>query len=331
MTLSTLPEGLDATYAGILAQIPKLYHREAQNVFALLISARRAISLGEAAEAAAVDIQTHSFNKSNRLRDPLSVLKICSSFLSLSPFKPKVMGWARLELATTDSQKEVHFAHYSVEEYLVSERAPNDFRLTKEEANAIVARITLAYLLSLSSSISPLAGAATLECLPLCLYAASHWFVHVKATQANGYGDVHQSVLRFFRPENIDQLKLAVGIWNPDKSFEPQFSGLPFASRLYYASLLGFVNACHEIYEEGPDVNAQGGEYGNALQAASLCGHHEVVKMLLAKGADVNAQGGEYGNALQAASFHGHHEVVEMLLAKGADVNAQGGEYGDAL
>jgi ankyrin repeat protein len=329
MTLSTLPEGLDATYARILSQIPKLYHQEAQIVFALLISARRAISLGEAAEAAAIDLQTHSFDKRNRLRHPESVLKICSSFLSLSPFKPKVTEWASLELATTDSQKEVRFAHYSVEEYLISERAPNGFGLTKDDSHAIVARITLGYLLSISTSILP--GPATLEYFPLLLYAASHWFAHANVTHVNSYRDVHQLVLRFFRPENIDQLKLAVGICDPDTLFGYHMRGLSFASRLYYASLLGFVNACREICEEGPDVNAQGGSYGNALQAASLNGHREVVEMLLAKGADVNVQGGYHGNALQAASLNGNREVGEMLLAKGADVNAQGGYHDNAL
>ena len=52
---------------------------------------------------------------------------------------------------------------------------------------------------------------------------------------------------------------------------------------------------------------------------------------LLDRGADVNAQGGEDGNALQAASSGGHEEIVLQLLAQGADVNAHGGEYGTAL
>ncbi|KAF1963965.1 hypothetical protein BU23DRAFT_376242, partial [Bimuria novae-zelandiae CBS 107.79] len=50
-------------------------------------------------------------------------------------------------------------------------------------------------------------------------------------------------------------------------------------------------------------------------------------KLLLNKGADVNAQGGEYGNALQAASERDHEAIVKLLLDKGADVNAQGGHH----
>lgn len=41
---------------------------------------------------------------------------------------------------------------------------------------------------------------------------------------------------------------------------------------------------------------------------------------LIDSGEDVNAQGGEYGNALQAASTKGHQEIVQLLLDKGADI-----------
>ncbi|EXK26994.1 hypothetical protein FOMG_16432 [Fusarium oxysporum f. sp. melonis 26406] len=67
---------------------------------------------------------------------------------------------------------------------------------------------------------------------------------------------------------------------------------------------------------EGSNVNAQGGEYGNALQAASLNGNLRVVQLLLDNGADVNAEDGKYGNALQAASRNGNLEVVQLLLDK---------------
>jgi preprotein translocase subunit YajC len=59
------------------------------------------------------------------------------------------------------------------------------------------------------------------------------------------------------------------------------------------------------LLEKGAEVNARGGEYGNALQAASLERHDNIVQSLLEKekGAEVNAQGGGYGNVFQVASF----------------------------
>jgi ankyrin repeat protein len=39
-----------------------------------------------------------------------------------------------------------------------------------------------------------------------------------------------------------------------------------------------------------------------------------VVKMLLNQGADVNAQGGRYGNAMHAAAYGGHTEILDLLI-----------------
>jgi hypothetical protein len=64
--------------------------------------------------------------------------------------------------------------------------------------------------------------------------------------------------------------------------------------------------------ESGADVNAQGGQYGNALRAASVNGHDQVVQRLLEWGADNNTQG-EEGNARQDASFDGHQQKGRLL------------------
>ena len=50
-------------------------------------------------------------------------------------------------------------------------------------------------------------------------------------------------------------------------------------------------------------------------------GHEAIAKLLIEKGADVNAQGGQYGNALQAASIKGHGALVKLLIENGADSN----------
>jgi len=87
------------------------------------------------------------------------------------------------------------------------------------------------------------------------------------------------------------------------------------------------------LLKAGAEVNAQGGYYGNALQAASVVwgAKRQTVELLLKAGADVNAQGGHFGNALQAASVEGELDIVKLLLKAGAEVNAQGGYYGNAL
>ena len=42
------------------------------------------------------------------------------------------------------------------------------------------------------------------------------------------------------------------------------------------------------------------------------------MQLLLDNGADVNAQGGKYGNALKAASSEGHEDVAQLLRDWGA-------------
>ena len=47
--------------------------------------------------------------------------------------------------------------------------------------------------------------------------------------------------------------------------------------------------------------------------------------LLIENGADINAQGGQYGNALCTAIYMSHEAMAKLLTEKGADVNAQGG------
>ena len=108
-------------------------------------------------------------------------------------------------------------------------------------------------------------------------------------------------------------------------------NALQAAMAATYALRDYYVEVVQLLLDKGADVNAQGGQYGNALQAAAYSGKVEAFQLLLDKGADVNAQGGMYGNALQAAAYCGKVEAFQLLLDEGADVNAQGGEYGHVL
>ncbi|KAF8832890.1 hypothetical protein HHX47_DHR1001693 [Lentinula edodes] len=74
------------------------------------------------------------------------------------------------------------------------------------------------------------------------------------------------------------------------------------------------------------------GVYGNALQAAvGPGGNLDIVKFLVENGANVNAHGGDCGNALQTAICWGKVDIMKFLVENGANVNACGGEHGNAL
>ena len=49
-----------------------------------------------------------------------------------------------------------------------------------------------------------------------------------------------------------------------------------------------------------------------------------MVRLLVEKGADVNAEGGEYSNALQAAARHSHEALVQLLVENSMNINAEG-------
>lgn len=97
-------------------------------------------------------------------------------------------------------------------------------------------------------------------------------------------------------------------------------------SNLSHSLILGAACGSSKVLDLlincGADVNAQGGQFGNALQAAARGGHGEIVKLLLDRGADVNAQGGLFGSALQAAVQRGYKSIMQLLLERGAHSDA---------
>jgi hypothetical protein len=225
-------------------------------------------------------------------------------------------------------------AHFSVKEYLILPSIRNgrvrDYSIQEVDTNALIAESCLAYLLQFDEPGS-LTTRSVLE-FPLADYAAKYWTRHAQVAErgstltpllsielllTKGHG-----LLNWIRLHNPERPLVRSDMMKTLNDIHPP---------LYYASFAGLIRSVKSILDKGADVNAQGGEYGNALQAASYQGHNQVVQILLAKGADVNAPGGLHGNALYVASQGGYDQVVQMLLDKGADVNAQGGEYGNAL
>lgn len=325
--LRSLPKTLDDTYAQILCSIDEEYSQDAFKILQWLAYSARPLRIEEVAEVVAVEIgDDPRFDPENRLPEPRDILTICSSLFTTATSTISAYG-------ETYEIEELRLAHFSVKEYLISDRirtGPASRYAIEQCAEEHIAQTCLIYLLYFN-------GPTTLTLdnvgkFRLARYAAQYWTQHARAAQ-KGTDRVNELSLELF------QLKSNAYIsWNRLFDLDRPWRGLDMtkslknvASPLYYAALAGLVEPVRLLLEKGADVDSPGGVCGNALQAASYIGHEEIVRLLLKKGANVNSQGGDYGSALQAASRRGHEAVIKLLLEEGANINFQGGRYSNAL
>jgi hypothetical protein len=324
-SLASLPRTLDQTYDRILTAIGEEYAEYAMRILQWLTFSARPLSVEEVAEVVAIDVaRDPAFDGDEVLEDPLAVLEICSSLVTITTNKA--------DRRSGSAQRIVALAHYSVQEYLVSDRirqgSAKQYSMQEAKCQSAITRGSLKYLMQLQQPLEE----EILRVFALARYAAEFWSSHLQKTgdEIEQVSQLTMGLLAREEPAYLNWLRLH----DPDCAWEEpdlKKSADSIPMPLYYAALLGFSMVTRLLLDRGAKVNAQGGRYGIALQAASARGHEQVVKTLLDASAEVNAQGGEYGNALQAASAGGHEQVVKTLLDASAEVNAQGGEYGNAL
>ena len=220
----------------------------------------------------------------------------------------------------------VQFSHFSVREYLTSDRISNSahvshFHISPRQAHTLLARACIKILLRLDYSTDE----AEIRNLPLAWYAAENWLNHAM------FGDVSSDIR-----DGLDCLfdrnkpHLAAWIWLYDVETCRRRDQLsphptqPDAVPLYYAALCGLPDLAESLLDEHPqDVNARGGYHETPLHAAVDRGHLDVVLLLLDRGAGVESRGSQHQTPLYMASSRGHVEIVRSLLDRGADPNAQ--------
>ncbi|KAF8531910.1 ankyrin repeat protein, partial [Gautieria morchelliformis] len=326
MALTDLPPTLYETYDRILLHIDERDRGHALKLLQWLAFSVDKVSLSEAVDILATNpdaVNGPLFDRDRRFDDPRDILTICSSLVTFTVVQPDP---EYLESKDRGNFTELRLAHFSVREYLVSEGLRSHFKLTiyhcnEKQANTFIAKTCLAYLLQFKQHGCISEGTCISH--PLCSYAARYWIRHAQPDNDNDT-ELRRLIMALLQSKNAG----VYSNWLELDNIHPKARGTP----IYYTSMAGLARASQDLLENGADVHAQGGLYGNALQAASLRGHQATVELLLEKGADVNAQGGRYGNVLQAASSEGHQATVKLLLEKGAYVNAQGGGYyGNAL
>ena len=357
--LVSLPKTLDDTYARILLNIDKNhnhYYPEILKILQWLSFSAQPLQLEELAEIVAIDInETARFDPERRWPNPQDILIICSSLVTLttefydsidressslyneeerhtelnanSQERDNDSVWAEAS-ESEGSVTFVRLAHFSVKEYLVSDRIQHGiaarYSIREIQSHGVLAGDCIAYLLQFDKP--DLLTSETLKLSPLARYAAEHWTSHARKAQKgpvkaaaslsmellmSGEGGLLNWV-RIANPEDDQQEDLGLGIGD-------------VAPPLYYASLAGLSELVNMIIEKEVDVNVKGGYHGNALCACCYAKNHEIAELLLHKGADIDASGegeSDHGTALQIASEFGCENIVKLLLYRDADVNA---------
>jgi hypothetical protein len=313
--LRELPKSLDETYERMLKNINAATQSHAHRLFQCLAVAVRPLRLEELAEVLALDFDEASegipkLNADWRREDrEQAVLSTCSSLITL---------------VHDGESRVVQFSHFSVKEFLTSDRlaaAIGDVsfhHIPLEPAHTILAQACLGVLLRLDDSS---AQPSSLE-----LYAAQYWFDHalfgnvssrVKEGMESLFDLDKPHFSRWIRVHDIDDRVwgLADGQTRPERVD---------AAPMYYAALCGLYDVVEKLIRGHPEhVNSRGGACGTALHAAARRNHVKVGQLLLEHDAQVHALGRRERTPLHIASQWGHLEIGQLLLENGADVNAK--------
>jgi ankyrin repeat protein len=218
----------------------------------------------------------------------------------------------------------VQFSHFSVKEFLTSERLANSdgdvsrYHILLEPAHTILAQACLGVLLRLDENVDSNNAAN----IPLAHYAAEHWVDHA---QFEDVVSQMPDVLEHFFDADKPHWTAWLDVHDVDKSwvlYTTPYGLIPSASPLYYAALCGFYDVTKYLIGKDPEeINTKGGQVQTPLVAALLGKHFRVAELLYEHGAEVDIRGWSDRTPLYAASIDGRVDMVRWLLDRGADVN----------
>ena len=315
LTLEELPKSLDETYKRILNEINNANRVHSYRLLQCLAVALRPLRVEELADVLAFDITTAGLPKLNadwRWEDQEeAVLSACSSLVSV---------------IIDDGSRIVQFSHFSVKEFLTSNRLAScmeemsQFHIPIEPSHAILAQACLGVLLCLDERTTE----DNARSIPLYQYAAEYWVGHAQVAYAElGIKDAMDYFFDTDNPHFSTLVRIEHGRDLLRVSVHEEPTGvLRSAAPLYFAAwkgLRGLVE--HLIIKDPQQVNQLGGYFGTPLHASVCEGHIEVCQLLFAHGADLNSRCGDNFTLLYYASTRGHHRIAKWLLDHGADVS----------
>ena len=237
-----------------------------------------------------------------------AVLSTCSSLVSIIKAR-----WSR---------QVVQFSHFSVKEFLVSNRLMSSlgdisrYHIRLGSAHTVLTQACLGSLLHLGDHVT----AESVRYLPLAGYAAVHWVEHAQFEDVAPR--VNAGIETLFDPD-----KPHFAAWRDIEARVTRRYGSEKENPLYYSVLYGFYDLAEHLTINHPHcINAS--KTDSPLYAALSKNHIQTAEFLLEHGADVDARDwGASTTLLRVLSWLYDYDnllnMVKLLLEHGADVNAQ--------
>jgi Ankyrin repeats (3 copies) len=274
-----LPKSLDETYLRILNEISEANRELAHRLLQCLTVAVRPLLVEELAEVLAVDFDaegTPILNPDLRWEGQEDAVFVACSTL--------------VAVVDDDDTRVVQFSHFSVKEFLTSDRLATSnghvsrYHIPLDSAHTTLAQTCFAVLLQLDEHVDR----DSIESFPLAKYAADYWVKHVKFE--NVLPRIEDGIKCLF---DKDKPHYAAWLWIhhdfklPVLAMTPE---RPQVAPLYYAALQGFSQIVEYLLTKHPeDVNARGGRWVTPLHAALRENHDEVARILIPH-ADLSAK-----------------------------------------
>lgn len=185
-SLKSLPPTLDETYERILCAIRKEDSEYAIRILRWLAFSTRPLLVEEISQVVAINSERDPvFDRDEVLEDPQDALDICSSLITITESSAIEDLEYFIQIGKHNGDV-VRLAHYSVKEYLTSDRIrqsrARQYTMRDTSCHNLLAHSCLGYLFQFEVSASDLPNVRYLKDFILAPYAINSWAAHVAAT-----------------------------------------------------------------------------------------------------------------------------------------------------
>lgn len=310
---------MDETYERILCSIVVEHQKIAYKILQLLASDSGITRLGALLDALSVDVERCTFSRENRILDPEALLEVCTCLITITPDEDaeddKNFFWVQL-------------AHYTVKEYLFSDRighsSASTFQMSTESVYPFVAKCFITYMLVENYDALPQQrSATTYDPVGLMTIAMEYWASIVREIDSGGARTaIIPLVLRLLDAtgphfQNWVNTGLDFSRSENDSIYEwTVIPGCESCLTLVYLCYFKLFAAAKQFVENLPEPVPFETEIKFVTPYDDFVGHGEEREGIERAG-DI-----EDGTLLHIAALTGQISFVEYFISKGADVNA---------